>query len=375
MAPKKLSGRGRSVLLLISSHGRFPTGADTWVRAAVAALNSLNPDKDLLVTSVGLPGWELTAYLAAQKGFSQKLILPGLNNAAGKRYYNRCLHNLALDCSLTEPVFTGTGESREFPSARDTLAFTLADLACPVSIRPGGRLDTLLGEYIARRGRTIEHYRVKYDKKIWLPRYNLAKDRLNPELLDFGDQWLIHWTHSHPGPWPDEQAAEYYRDMLNKPESYVRSAGATLERILAEGVVRGSSTHMAASEMTVSLSSLPLSEALAAMRWRSRWRRWNMEPYGIAVRRSALVPLGARQVQYYHKIPVQLTAAEKIFSQRRGKSTDWSAEQEWRIHGDLNLDDIDPDEITLLVYDRHWEETLPERAGLYKTVAISAENC
>ncbi len=216
---------------------------------------------------------------------------------------------------------------------------------------------------------------MEFSKESWLPRYNLDRKLLNPELAAFGQGWLTHWTHSRPGPWPGETAAEYYRDILNEPEKYVRSAPATLAAILAGGVVRGSGTHMAASEMTVSLTSLPPLEALAMMRWRSRYRRWNMEPYGIAIRRDALVPLGARQVRYYDEMPSQLSSAEKIFSQRRGRLTDWSGEREWRIHGQLHLDQIDPDEIALLVYDSAWAAGRPELTQRYRIVEISGQNC
>ncbi len=123
MAPTGPVGRKRSVLLLSSSHGRFTTGAAPWVRAATAALDSLDPADNTIITSVGLPGWELPAFAAAQRGFHQKPILPGRDNGAGQRYFQRCLDNLGLDHSLTEPVFTGAGHSKAFLRARDTLAF------------------------------------------------------------------------------------------------------------------------------------------------------------------------------------------------------------------------------------------------------------
>ncbi len=374
MVPGRYNHHGRSVLLLNSSHGRFTIGSAPWVRATVSALESLYPDSDTLVTSIGLPGWELPAFLAAQRGFRQKLIIPGHDNPAGARYYNRCLENLELTATLTEPVFTGTGGSKQFCSARDLLALELADLVCPVSLRPGGRLDTLLGEYLARGGKTYEQCRIEYNKKNWTPRYCLDYAKCNTGLHSFGSGWLTHWTHSYPGPWPGETSAKFYRDMLAEPDTYVRSAGATLARILDEGVVRASGTHMTASEITVSLTSLPPIEALATMRWRSRWRRWNMEPYGIAMRKEILVPLGARQVSYYDKLPPDLTDAEKIFSQRRGQFTNWSDEREWRIHADLRLNDLSPDDVALLVYDGDRASNWPGKAGLYRIVNINDQN-
>jgi hypothetical protein len=374
MDPSQNISGARSVLLLNSSHGRFTVGSSPWVRATMDALDALNPDQDILLTSIGLPGWELPAYRAAQMGFRQKLILPGHDNGAGAHYYQRWQDNLGLNASLTEPIFTATGNSKEFNSVRDSLAFELADIVYPVSLRPGGRLDTLLGRHIARGGLATDLYRVEYTNNNWVPRYKLDKANLNSGLNAFDSGWLTHWTHSYPGPWPNETSADFYHDMLTGPDRYVRCARSTITRILAEGVVRGSDAHMADSETTVSLTSLPPLKALAAMCWRSRWRRWNMEPFGITVRREALVSLGARQVSYYDKLPPQLSDSEKIFSQRRGKSTDWSTEQEWRIHGDLRLDDIDPDKIALLMYENHWASSAPKRAGLYRAVAITGQN-
>lgn len=364
--------RGKPIptLLLNSSHGRYVLGSDPWVRATLDALDKLDPVVHEIITSVGLANWELTACAAAAKGLRQRLVLPGRDNSAGHRYFARCLDEFGLDGKLTAPVFAGERDGRRFLTLRDQLAFETARVVYPVSVRPSGRLDKLLDQFTASGGETNEKFRVQYDSGGWRPRYNLKAHALDPALEEFSSRWLIHWTHSSPGPWSTETPAEFYRDLMRNPGGYVRSAAATLARIVSENVLRSSGFHMSGGEMMVSLSALPPAEALPLMRWRSRWRRWSMEPYGIAFRKEALVRLGARQVAYYDKLPERITAAEKKFSQRRGRITDWSGEQEWRVSGDIRLDAVPPSDKALLVYDNNWRTDYPKPALEYRIVPL-----
>ena len=361
------ASKHKTVLLLNSSHGRFPVGSSAWVRGTIAAMDSFNASVHTLVTSIGLPGWELPAVAAARRGCRQKLILPGKNNSAGKRFFRRCLDDLGLDVNYTEPLFAGSGD---FYSLRDNLAFELADTVFPVSVKPGGRLYKLLEQYNHAGGKVAKDFMVEYRNEDWLPRYNLQSGALNPELNELDSNWLTHWTHSHPGPWPDEPAASFYKDLLGNPGFYVRSAEATLARIVTDKKLRASSTHMAGSELTVSLTSLPPRQAIRSMRWRSRYRRWNMEPYGIAFRKQALIPYGAREVKYFDQIPESLKTAEKIFSQRRGRITDWSLEREWRIHGDLHLDGINTKDIVLIIFNKSSKTKLLFQKDSFRIIDI-----
>lgn len=360
-------------LLLNSTHGRYPLGSDSWVRATAAALDSLDPGGHVLITSVGLANWELTAHLAAVKGFPQLVALPGEDDGAGRRYYERCLDELGLEEQLTSPLFAGKCDSRSFRAIRDRLAFETAELVYPVSVRPGGRLDTLLREFAAAGGRVSDDFRVEYAAGGWRPGYRFDSAPLNPALREFSSGWLTHWTHSRPGPWPGEKPASFYSGMLATPDLYVRSAGATLARIISDQVIRGSSLHMSGGAMMVSLTGLPVSEALPLMRWRSRWRRWSMEPFGISFRREALVRLGARRVSYHDDIPADLAQGERKFSQRRGRVTDWRGEREWRLSGDLPLGAVAADQIAVLVYDKNWLELCPRLTGRYRIVPLLAE--
>ena len=105
---------------------------------------------------------------------------------------------------------------------------------------------------------------------------------------------------------------------------------------------------------------------------RSSLGRWNYEPYGIAVSRSVLQRLGAREVIYGDKhLFEQLSPEEKPYYQFKGMdNTDeqlpagWESEAEWRLAGDLDLMSIKDDVIIITPFESEAEtlqELLPYR--------------
>ena len=118
----------------------------------------------------------------------------------------------------------------------------------------------------------------------------------------------------------------------------------------------------------VAFTALSIGEALGLMRWRQRYVRYTFEPFGLAIRRSALIELGAKQVSYskiqvgaIHELPLlqgtgskkktSISDKDRIFIHAAGEKTDWTREKEWRIRGDLSLDTIDSRDMLALVPD------------------------
>ncbi|MEA2064173.1 MAG: hypothetical protein U9P14_10775, partial [Gemmatimonadota bacterium] len=244
-------------------------------------------------------------------------------------------------------------------------AFELADIVCPISVRPGGRLDLLSAEFSNSGKEFHDDFRVKWSRVSWSPKYRFPMDEINPELRVFEQGWLTHWTHTWPGPWPSEQAWEFYRDMLAEPETYVRDARATLSRIISEGLLRASSWKMPAEEPAVGFTALAPAEALGLMRWRKRYTRYSFEPFGLALRLEPLERLGARPVRYLKPDETARLGTgkiDKLFTQSAGRKGNWAAEREWRCRGDLPLGSFTKEELVLFAADSETAETI--KAGL-----------
>jgi len=343
--------RLKNVLLLNSAQGKYPRGADPWVKATLRAMESLAKKGVRVIASVGLSSWELTAFLAARLGMELSLIVPGREEGKGRDYFDRALSDLGLDREKTRPVFAGKEPGRGFYAARDRRALELAQIVYPISMRPGGRLETLLAGFSTAEKEVREDFSTKWSRRSWTPSYNFPMEKLNPKLKIFARGWLAHWTHTWPGAWPGEKPWEFYRDMLAGGQGYVRDARRTLTRIIGERLLRGSSWRMPQGESMVSFTASDPLEALGLMRWRKRYTRYSLEPYGLAFRKKSLESLGARPVRYLGPDDPLPVGDERLFSQSAGRKGNWTVEREWRLRGDLHLERFSREELVLITAD------------------------
>jgi hypothetical protein len=346
------------ILILNSAHGKYPVGSEGWVQATLRAVReTASPEVTFLISTEPVP-WDLTAWLAGRTDARMELMVKSPENDRGRAEYIRLLDDFGLDGNRTKPRFLGEAvpapaHPKDSWQLRDRLALALADLICPVSIRPGGRLDHLLGES-GCTGKRCDDFRVAWTPNRFQIRYSLAGRVWQP--LPRGE-WLVHWTRACPGKWPGERSADFFRDLLEHPERYVRSAEATLARMLREGRIRGSSWKTPGGVPLVAFSALSPGDALTLMRWRQRFIRYSFEPCGIAVRKDALVPLGAAEVVYADGKAGNSTAGS-LFTHAAGANEHWMAEKEWRLPGDLMLEDIPPDSALVIVPDSLAAEAL-----------------
>ncbi|MFH1069468.1 MAG: hypothetical protein V1794_07575, partial [Candidatus Glassbacteria bacterium] len=154
------------------------------------------------------------------------------------------------------------------------------------------------------------------------------------------------------GPWPGERPREFYRDLLARPETYVRSAGESLARIAAEKLIRASSWKMPSGEPAVGFTALPAGRCIELMTWRRSLARYSFEPFGVAVRTAELVRLGCRPVKYFTEGSTRPAGPDLPFTQGEGKTAAWSREEEWRTRGDLNLAGLDAESVLLVACTR-----------------------
>ncbi len=165
--------------------------------------------------------------------------------------------------------------------------------------------------------------------------------------------YLAHWTRRRVGPWPDQTRAEFLDDLIFLASRREHNEISALCRILALGRILGSHGLTRDSRDVVCFSNLPLDEMLDRRVFRPHLGRWDFEPYGIAVDREFLKRLGARPVVYGDESAwEQLSDADQAFFQlehSRSSQIDWTLEQEWRLVGDLKLDDIPVDQAVVFV--------------------------
>ncbi len=110
--------------------------------------------------------------------------------------------------------------------------------------------------------------------------------------------WLFHCVRGRTMGHCDTQAAHSVIDAVLRQHAREVSAYEVLLEIVRSKRLRGRKTLFRASSPCVSFSAVPLEELLRRRAYQSHLQRWDWEPYGLAVRRSALVALGTRPVIY-----------------------------------------------------------------------------
>ncbi len=161
--------------------------------------------------------------------------------------------------------------------------------------------------------------------------------------------WLCHWTRPCTGPWPGQPATEFLDELLLGCKSADRSALATLLQIIAQGVVLASLVRE--GHRAVSFTEVPLSDFRRRRIYRRHRRRYDFEPWGIAVRRCSLADLGGGRVQYGFRTQ-QSSKSDSVWFQPamdQSGQIDWRQEQEWRLTQDLRLQELPETAICLFV--------------------------
>lgn len=162
-----------------------------------------------------------------------------------------------------------------------------------------------------------------------------------PSPLLNSDRYLIHTTRARQSEWPDQSQRDLLDEAFRFDWNPNPSPLETLHRIVMSQRLVATSTRKRGGLSSVSLTQNPLAELLLMRAFQSHLARWDWEPYGIAILKSALMPLGCRPVRYLEKSKIaQLELAEQAFCQplpERPEDRDWTGEQEWRYPDDLRL--------------------------------------
>jgi hypothetical protein len=284
--------------------------------------------------------WELTLAMSAERKIPVIITLPG---AAGdnQSIINDINCRFRLDAALAGYVFIDAAEGRGKKSgwpARDKTIMDVADVLIPVSIRSGGNLERMIADYT---GKIHGGFTAPYQKSA-RPRPRYDSFSINPAWRD--GEWLVHFTRTSPGPWPDETGYDYYRAVSRSGTEYCRSALVTLRHILEAGIIYGSGRNIRRGRRVVGFTRFSREMCRDLFRYRPRLVNTNFEPCGIAVRQEAAAGLGIRPVRYgppglYRKLP---DAEKPYFQSAGGDGVRWRGENEWRLVGDFDLSRIPP---------------------------------
>ena len=265
---------------------------------------------------------------------------------------------------LSPPLIPPTEDHKHIPAA-DLLLASLATQLRVLRVRSGSKTEKLLLERLNDDGFPMA--------TTFLARTSVAADTTADKLTDAGaipwilvttesqvsppvlaetnfltvppfSDYLLHWTRGPDGSWPDEPEDDYLDRLILGVEASGRTAFAALTRIVQNQKLLAGSKLIRGGHSVVCFTQTDIANIHQRRLYRQHLRRWDFEPYGIGVRKSALVELGTRAAIYgepddYDSLP----EVDQAFFQRRATGdgrTQWTAEDEWRHVGDLDLSEF-----------------------------------
>jgi|CXWL01.1.fsa_nt_gi hypothetical protein len=352
------------VAILNSHQTKSPSAHDPWVVQTQRAVEYAVAHGFTIVSSAGLNTWELVSWAAGRQSGRLCLVVP---SAMTEEDRAALCTRFDFDPVNVEWMTVESDRLRgrkNWWTQRDEAVLRMADLVFPVSVRPGGRIASLLAA--GDKGSAIDDsFRTECSPAPRLNRRDPKAGRVNRALCDWPKQTLVHWTRSCHGPWPGEREADFYGDWIRSGGELCHAGFHTLRRIITEQRIRASDWRIGAGEPIVALTELSPSESLPLMRWRPRWGRWSFEPYGIAIDRTWVEQHAFRPVRYVTESEWRgLSTAEKPFCHRGGRGAAiWPAEREWRHAGDVDLATVPVSAVTVIVRDPEEIESLDLPAG------------
>lgn len=381
--------------ILNSRRSRHVAWTDDWLQNTMAAVREAINEGYILISSIG--SIQYSVITAASKGNGLILVCDGpipcmLNEDDRKHFVANYCKMIDMDKTLFVSAHgPGIYESGSPPQIlRDRIVGLLSDVIFSLDVRSGGNIDRVVKEAKKRkvilRKIDVESVTVSvplnkadslsaddsteasemvkaplgpsipgiYDTRAcfssflgsWIVAFSDAL-----EWLETVDGALVHYTRHNSGPWPGQSYADYVMSLINAEPDSSHTAFDAVARIWLEKRIRASGTLIRGKIPVVSFTEVVPGRLKDIQRWRTGFCRWSLERYGIAINRLCLIQKGARRVVYgstgmYNNLPDN----EKFLYQiDRTRKYDWSIEKEWRVIGDMDLNNISRSDIALLV--------------------------
>lgn len=374
--------RRKRCVLLLSRLPKRVLAEDLWLHSVREAVEWAGKQNSIMVSSVGMIGWEYVTWYAACCEIPVWVVLPPDRLSGALPKIQSIISRLELDESRTtflQPLSEGNLPKAYNLHFRDMVAFNLAHCRLPITLRKGSYWEGLT-QNADGVNRQFETRYPSRSKPGWL---HLKEGCDNPLAQD-NDEYLIHWTRGVYGPWPGESEADYFKELTKAGTGNPRDGFNTLKKIIASGILRGEGRMIRVGEPAISFTASSPDETMKKVQYRTALGHWNYEPYGIAISKTILEDIGARPVIYGDKKQFEeLNAEEKPYFQYSGRNTsqteqsgsqagrDWVSENEWRLIGDLDFKDF-AKHICILLPNWAEAEQIQQKTG-FRALALSSK--
>lgn len=365
--------RREKIAVLNSRQSPRLSKKSTWIKKTLEALQSFDPTDTAILSSLNTTSWDFLTWAAGKMGFPLVLVFPAGSAQNFNIYRTKAILDLGLDERKTlavKPLIVGQRRrASEANALRDRWIMALSHSLFPISIRTKGNFERYL-DHPELSAETVQHrFEIQYEAARSTKKPVLSGDISLPAWYRPRD-YLIHWTRSCVGPWPDETKADYFRRIMESGEEAL-SGFDTLLRILKEGVIRASGRLVRGGYPVVPFTARPPQDLQKLLMWRPGLRRWTFEPYGIAIKKSLLIDGGARPAKYGDLNDFDAMGEEdRPFFQMLGTGKrDWRAEKEWRISGDVSFKSLKGEDVTIFVNEKK-EASLIDKKFTYPIISL-----
>jgi len=346
------AARMKGTAIVCSRLGRRLDNHRRWLRILDDRVKELSPS-DCLIASAGTSSYELSRQLSRR----HTIPLLTLRGADDWKAWGRRCRSATTFVEFSPPIDRPPRSVVALPLA-DRLAHTVATDVWVGYVRPEGNISQLLKLRQQRRPpSTVESLvPMRHDGcnavEHWLEWQEVGPPAplMRVDQIDCRFPWLQHWTRACHGPWPGQSLSGFWDDLFENGARGDRSALATLVRILNKRRIIAGDRTVAGSTRAVSFANVPLAQ-WPVRRFRSHRGRYDFERYGVSVRRSTLLKMGAQPVIY----GPSNTGVNNDFFQRiqAGDPRGWTLEREWRILGDVDLSGLSTSEALVFVASQH----------------------
>ena len=260
------------------------------------------------------------------------------------------------------------------PLHRDAAIIELADRIDAAYVRPGGKIAGSLHRRIQQRNDASTRVAISPNHNCaaheliaagaigWYlhtsertpPPRQLTKSPIHDDQWTRIDgEWLIHCTRAPRANWPDETPRQYRDSLLiGDRDSVDRRPIDALCRIIRTGRIIAGATATRQQHPVVCFSAVRLAELLQRRCFRPQLGRWDYEPYGVAVRRTAAEKLGIQPVVYGEAtMRKTLDPSDRYRFHPTGTTFDWQSEREWRSPRTVDLKLMGPDDVRIFAED------------------------
>ena len=246
----------------------------------------------------------------------------------------------------------------------DCLLVSLADQLKILSCRPAGRLGQVLRQLAPSTeipvSGPLEEVRPASTISLSEQQDQPANDESILTLETANINWqdyLAHWTRDQDGPWPNELLEDWLAQLVGADPCCHHSPLDALKRIVQQQRIVASASAIRGSIPVTCFTALPVTEWQQQRVYRPHRRRWDFLPFAIGIKKSWLLSQGAEPVRYGKEADWQrLSTSQQPFfqrsaSERPASPISWRQEQEWRVVGDVQLDDLSSQDGFLLAPD------------------------